>query len=850
MADFILPDSLGEVPTQDQAGSGFVLPDSLGSVDTAEANSVGSKLSSIFQALKQAGAGAIDSSAQLSGFLQDQFTLVPNRGNLGTQAAASLKEYLGGAPAKETLAKVAPGESERLREVAAEALPAEDPDYRYARRFGEFLGPTVATGGAAGGTSAALKAALSALTGSAAGQYVEDEGGNQWAQLGASIFGGAAPEAARSILAAGRNAITGPTTAEVLGSAAKVQKDLTGLTAEQIKAAAEKAAKDKLGLAQLRTTAEITDNAGMGQLEKTLASRPEFANQYAGSQQLRSDTRDALLAGMTKSKGTTKAALGEELIKATGSNKSRLKGIASEKWEALPEAVGSLETAQKGLLDDLANLKGRSIQSGVGADTKKLIKDVLEPVEGANTTQGMQQLRSDALGVLRDFKASGASSYDKVILGNLEKNLKNSIDEAYGATDAALYGEARAATATEKSIFGKKTTGGKLLKEELDPAKALKQFTGTKQSAEQLKIAANLEKNPGLKDKINRSLLDEMRGKKNKPLTPARVEDFLAKNEEGLNVLLGKPHVKKIKNIAEDLQSQYGLPGKVFGASTGGPPTAQRTTVAGAIADAIGGSTIPNSGVISKSVNTIRKTLGIDAEAKVSEYLFQAAMNPKFAEQLAMTPTTTRVMNWLERLKEGIMGVGKAGAIAGGLETLRPVDAPKEAPRAPAAVVAPALAPTAQPKADAAIEPTAAVDTGFKAALKAIEYVESRGNKNAVSPKGAIGTHQVMPIAMRDVMRAKGINDKIYSDAQLRQMAAEDGASEYYGTEYVKLLYDRFDGNWPLVFAAYNSGPSLVKKLLKDSNGSSFEDIARRLPTETRNYVPAVQAALSRITKA
>lgn len=973
MADFIFPDTIESAPAAESEG--FVFPDEITNPAAAEANSVGSKLSSIFQALKQAGAGAVDSSAQLSGFLQDQFTFVPNRGNLGTQAAASLKEYLGGAPAKETLAKVAPGEAERLREVAAEALPAEDPDYRYARRFGEFLGPTVATGGAAGGSSAALKAALSALTGSAAGQYVEDQGGNQWAQLGASIFGGAAPEAARSILAAGRNAITGPTTAEVLGSAAKVQKDLTGLTAEQIKAAAEKAAKDKLGLAQLRTTAEITDNAGMGQLEKTLASRPEFANQYAAAQSARADLRDQIINKMSKGKSTTEAALGEELVGAAKSKFNRLGDAEKAAFEALPEATGSLESTQAGILEDLATLtKGRKYENAVGAETRKLIKDILKPIPTANTTEGIQRLRSDASQLLRDFN-SAKTPADKIILRNIQENLLKANDEAFAALaehvvpakgdnfiriiapnavdDRRLskviaemeklgsptikvidggdyylalegshrlaaaqrlnkmpeldvlnlddsfvghdiegvkstlvqdlaeflspgpessvydfntnlgkipkvnavekYATARGLTKLKKSIFENsdyKTTGEKLLDPGLDPAKALTTFTGTKRSAQELIKATDLNSNPTLRAKVNKSLLEGMRGNGDKPLTPARVEKFLDKNEEGLNILLGKKQVGNIKAIATDLQSQYGLQAKSFGASTGGSVTAQKTTVAGAIADAIGGSTIPNSGVISKSVNTIRKTLGIDAEAKVSEYLFQAAMNPKFAEQLAMTPTTTRVMNWLERLKEGIMGVGKAGAIAGGLETLRPVDAPKETPKAPAAVVAPAVAPTAKPKADAAIEPTSAVDTGFKAALKAIEYVESRGNKNAVSPKGAIGTHQVMPIAMRDVMRAKGINDKIYSDAQLRQLAAEDGASEYYGTEYVKLLYDRFDGNWPLVFAAYNGGPSLVKKLLKDSGGSSFEDIARRLPTETRNYVPAVQAALSRITKA
>lgn len=123
--------------------------------------------------------------------------------------------------------------------------------------------------------------------------------------------------------------------------------------------------------------------------------------------------------------------------------------------------------------------------------------------------------------------------------------------------------------------------------------------------------------------------------------------------------------------------------------------------------------------------------------------------------------------------------------------------------------------------------------------LKAIEHVESRGNAKAVSPKGAVGTHQVTPIAMRDVMRARGEDDSKYTDAELRELALQPGVSEEYGTAYLENLLERF-GDPELALAAYNGGPSLVAKLLKQTGGTTFNDIKKHLPAETRNYVPAV----------
>ena len=119
----------------------------------------------------------------------------------------------------------------------------------------------------------------------------------------------------------------------------------------------------------------------------------------------------------------------------------------------------------------------------------------------------------------------------------------------------------------------------------------------------------------------------------------------------------------------------------------------------------------------------------------------------------------------------------------------------------------------------------------------AVQYVESRGNPKAESSKGAIGTHQVTPIAARDVLRARGVDDSQLSDEQLKEVLRQPGMSKVFGEAYLRLLIARYDGNIELALAAYNGGPSRLDR--KGKNISA-------MPAETRAYVPLVLSALTR----
>lgn len=102
--------------------------------------------------------------------------------------------------------------------------------------------------------------------------------------------------------------------------------------------------------------------------------------------------------------------------------------------------------------------------------------------------------------------------------------------------------------------------------------------------------------------------------------------------------------------------------------------------------------------------------------------------------------------------------------------------------------------------------------------LHAIAHVESRHDAMARSPAGARGLMQVMPMTARRF--------GLQAEAALNEPAANLEVS----ASYLKLLQRRFDGDLPLVLAAYNAGEGAVERH------------GRRIPpyAETRGYVQQV----------
>lgn len=120
-------------------------------------------------------------------------------------------------------------------------------------------------------------------------------------------------------------------------------------------------------------------------------------------------------------------------------------------------------------------------------------------------------------------------------------------------------------------------------------------------------------------------------------------------------------------------------------------------------------------------------------------------------------------------------------------------------------------------------------------ALKALVYVESAFNPEAVSPVGASGMFQFMPATARayDMIVEPGY-DQRFDPYTASNAAAKHLADLYEETQ-----------DWPLALAAYNYGLGNVRARLEEAGVRTFWELAAQdglLPQETRQYVPRIMA--------
>jgi soluble lytic murein transglycosylase len=114
---------------------------------------------------------------------------------------------------------------------------------------------------------------------------------------------------------------------------------------------------------------------------------------------------------------------------------------------------------------------------------------------------------------------------------------------------------------------------------------------------------------------------------------------------------------------------------------------------------------------------------------------------------------------------------------------------------------------------------------------------ESLFDSNAKSPVGALGLMQLMPATARYV--AKGLGLKKPKQADILEI--ENNIN--FGTQYFRTVLNRFDNNISLAAAAYNAGPSNVKRWLPSTKNMPADLWVETVPyKETRNYVQAVLA--------
>ena len=141
------------------------------------------------------------------------------------------------------------------------------------------------------------------------------------------------------------------------------------------------------------------------------------------------------------------------------------------------------------------------------------------------------------------------------------------------------------------------------------------------------------------------------------------------------------------------------------------------------------------------------------------------------------------------------------------------------------------LAQTVQPVAQETSDPFAAhvAEASLRFGIppdwiRAVRHVESRGNPQAVSPKGAMGLMQIMPKTWAALHARHGLGSDPFDPRD----------NIFAGAAYLREMHDRY-GTVTGMLAAYNAGPGRYDEHLVSG---------RTLPAETRAYVATLAPLL------
>lgn len=125
---------------------------------------------------------------------------------------------------------------------------------------------------------------------------------------------------------------------------------------------------------------------------------------------------------------------------------------------------------------------------------------------------------------------------------------------------------------------------------------------------------------------------------------------------------------------------------------------------------------------------------------------------------------------------------------------------------------------------------------GMPTELALLPFIESAFNPQAFSTAKAAGMWQFIPSTGRDF----NLKQNMFKDERRSVLASTDAA-----LTYLQRLHDMF-GDWQLALAAYNWGEGSVQRAIKKNQAAGlptdFNSLSVRMPAETRNYVPKLQA--------
>ena len=125
---------------------------------------------------------------------------------------------------------------------------------------------------------------------------------------------------------------------------------------------------------------------------------------------------------------------------------------------------------------------------------------------------------------------------------------------------------------------------------------------------------------------------------------------------------------------------------------------------------------------------------------------------------------------------------------------------------------------------------------GMPTELALLPFIESAFDPQALSSAKASGMWQFMPATGTSY----NLKQNMFKDDRRDIISSTDAA-----LTYLQRLHDMF-GDWQLALAAYNWGEGSVQRAINRNKAlglpTDFESLAPRMPAETRNYVPKLQA--------
>lgn len=123
------------------------------------------------------------------------------------------------------------------------------------------------------------------------------------------------------------------------------------------------------------------------------------------------------------------------------------------------------------------------------------------------------------------------------------------------------------------------------------------------------------------------------------------------------------------------------------------------------------------------------------------------------------------------------------------------------------------------------------VESDLPPELALLPFMESAYNPHAISPRGAAGLWQIQP-GTGDVL---GLERDQWYDGRQDVVRSTDAVIGYFG-----YLHQKFDGDWLLALAAFNSGEGTVSKAIQRNldQGKDTDFWALDLPKHTRAYIP------------